>query len=263
MPEGPEVKTFADQLNQIVGGKKLVDGKVLGGRFLKDPISLELLKLPCLIKEVRVKGKFIYWMLEGEVFFFNTLGMTGGWGLEKEKHAHLELQLEDGKRLYFIDPRRFGTFKMVCGAEKLQEKLDSLGPDMLNDPPTLIEFEKRITKKLNICQILMDQKIISGVGNYIKAESLYLAGISPWRIGTSLTAEEIKKLYQAIRQVMTESYTAGGTTLATYRDTQGNKGEYWQQLKVYGKEKDGEEREVIKEGTPDGRTTWWVREAQK
>lgn len=256
-------------------GQTLEYVKVLGGRyqFLTDEINNTNKKLPGLLEiahdlpvkilNINCKGKFIYWELENEWFLWNTLGMTGEWSKAQGKHCTALFDL-GSQIIYFNDTRHFGTLKFVKSRELLNKKLNSIGPDMLSNPPGLENFKKIILNRGNksLAESLMDQRIISGVGNYVKAESLYKAKLSPWRRSGSLLDAEIKNLYRSIIQTLEESYFHGGTTLRDYKDVNGKIGNYYSQLKVYGRDKTLEGLEIKKETTPDKRVTWWVPNIQ-
>ena len=108
----------------------------------------------------------------------------------------------------------------------------------------------------------MDQSIVSGVGNYVKAEALYLAKISPHRTVSSLTNAELCDLNAAVRSVLVNSFKSGGATLQSYQDFYGEVGDATQRFAVYGRKSDPEGREIIKEQTKGGRTTHWVPQVQ-
>ena len=109
----------------------------------------------------------------------------------------------------------------------------------------------------------MDQSVVSGVGNYVKAEGLYLSKISPHRVVESLSDRELHNLNVAIRSVPVNSFESGGATIKSYTDFFGNVGAATQRFAVYGQETDPEGRQIIKEKTRDGRTTHWVPDVQK
>ena len=183
---------------------------------------------------VGVHGKFIYWILQNELSVWNTLGMTGNWSTEHTKHSRVKFNLSDGA-VYFNDMRNFGTLKFVRGKFQLIEKLQSLGPDMLvNDLPD-IEFIEIMRKKNNwsIVKAIMEQSVIAGVGNYIKADCLWLARISPHKIVSELSDQHLSALNSAIKRVLQESYNSGGATIRTYQKFDGSSGEYGQRFLVY------------------------------
>jgi formamidopyrimidine-DNA glycosylase len=103
----------------------------------------------------------------------------------------------------------------------------------------------------------MDQSIFAGVGNYIRAEALYLAKISPWRQANLMKKEEVVTLCQALADVMNESYSHQGATILTYKDAYGAEGKYSSCFKVYGQATDPLGNPIIKEETPEGRTIHW------
>jgi formamidopyrimidine-DNA glycosylase len=103
----------------------------------------------------------------------------------------------------------------------------------------------------------MDQSIFSGVGNYIRAEALYLAKLAPKRLANSLSKDEINLLCQSIVEVMETSYKYQGATLLTYKDSYGNEGKYSSLFKVYGRKTDDLGNKIIKETSSEGRTIHW------
>ena len=113
---------------------------------------------------------------------------------------------------------------------------------MLNDETTFDIFKKNMKKKINenkpISQILMDQKHVSGVGNYIKSESLYISKISPHRKLKDINEDELKSLFNAIKKVIVSSYKSQGMSLRDYKDFEDKPGEYQFKLVVYGRKFD-------------------------
>lgn len=261
MPESPEVLIITEQLANLCIGKKLTSVSELGGRYSKSkpPGYDDLIgQLPLRIVNIQCHGKFIYWELENENYLWCTLGMTGQWSRTKTKHYAVGLNI-DNQSIYLNDPRHFGTIRFIKGAQEMIWKLNSLGPDMFTEPD-YNKFHQIIGRGKNkaIVQLLMDQKQLSGIGNYIKCESLYRARISPWRKCNTLSLQETRRLRGSVIDVMNESYRAGGATLATYRDFDGKAGGFSKHLKVYDKVVDPLGNKVIAETTPDKRTTYWV-----
>ncbi len=208
------------------------------------------------MKKVACKGKFLFWELENDYWIWNTLGMTGNWS--QERNSHTAIRFDIGRELYFNDIRHFGTLKFVYGSGEMNKKLKSIGPDMLSKPPGEEWFKKFLKVPVNICKLLMDQKKISGVGNYVKAEALYRSRISPWREANTLSETEAVVLYRSLIEILQESYSLGGASLRNYRQFEGQEGAFAERLAVYGKEIDPEGREVKTATTPDGRTTYFV-----
>jgi len=265
MPEGPEVRRQADGLRERLTGQTLVGVEVLGGKWLKKaPAGLDLLvdHLPLAIDGVDVKGKSIQ-IRAGAWTLWSTLGMGGYWSDVQEKHSHLRLSTQ-GPTLWFTDVRRFGN--LICMQEdELRSRLRGIGPDLLNEDVDAQIFRERLAKKShwNITKALMDQRVVSGIGNYLKAEILYRTGISPWRDCGDLSEVEVESIRTTASLIMRQSYARGGATIQSYRDVGGQPGEFSFHFKVYGQTEDPEGRRVIRELTPDGRTTHWVPEEQK
>lgn len=268
MPECPEVTLSRDFLRHEILNKKIVglnfyaSGRYREGR--KPPKGMDLFNY-CLrrnevvVREVNVKGKLMWWRLANDLCLTSTFGMSGQWRTKLCKHAAYSFDFEDGSGIFFEDIRHFGTLAFLDN-EGISSKLRSLGPDMLNAPPTLEEFTKRLKKRggKTLPEVLMNQKVISGVGNYIKAESLYRAKLSPHRTVDSLSDSDFKELYKAIRVVMEKAYAQGGATIRSFTNPDGKEGYATKNFLVYRHERDSLGNSVISEDTKDKRTTWWA-----
>jgi formamidopyrimidine-DNA glycosylase len=269
MPEGPEVKRNVDYLNSVLQGTRILNVQINSGRYVKhgpfkgyDVINDDML----VVDEVCCKGKFIYFKFNSGASLWSTLGMSGMWQRKKSKHTRVTLTNHKGQDVYFNDVRNFGTLKYVQTSQELEKKLKTLGPDVLSEPavgPGLFRQRFLNTSNKTITENLMNQSVISGVGNYLKAEILYACQISPHRLCKDITAEEYGRLYEACFWLPRLSYKMGGATLATYRDADGKSGEFSRRFAVYNQKTDPEGRTVIKENTKDKRTTHWVPEVQK
>ena len=267
MPEGAEVKLFGESLARIVAGKNLSSITVLSGRYLKKEIeglTLMSARLPSRVVGIGVHGKFLYWIIENDVFLYNTLGMTGCWTQEDSSHSRVKFQFTDGTVVYFKDQRNFGTIKLVPGRSGLINKLKMLGPDMLSQEVDDDLFTLSLMKRpeWTISKAIMDQSIIAGVGNYVKSEALYLSQLSPHRKVKTLLENDYARLNNAIRAVLREAYKRNGATIQSYKDFEGKEGQYSQKFAVYNQKEDPYGNSVIKEKTEDGRTTHWVPEVQ-
>jgi formamidopyrimidine-DNA glycosylase len=265
LPEGPEVKVVTDGLRSSLSDRTIVNAHILSGRYAKkSPEGWEDIRFPVTVTEVGCKGKFIYISFGGDLHIFNTLGMTGGWSETEKKHSRIRFDLDDGREIYFNDTRNFGTIKFVTQKNALKQKLASLGPDMLAEDVSVEIFEKRIKRsKRTITETLMDQSVISGVGNYLKSECLYFSRISPHRMSIDLTQDEICTLNTVIKSVIRKSYQTGGATIYTFSGFDGKKGDYSRRFAVYNQLKDPDGRTVKRETTKDGRTTFWIPDIQK
>jgi formamidopyrimidine-DNA glycosylase len=282
MPEGPECTRTARQVDRAVRGKSLVNLNFISGRYTKNLpagfanfyIALEDNHLP--VKGVYNKGKFIWWEF-GDLFpicyMYTTLGMSGNFKLQPSKHTRIAFYFDDDTAVYYNDQRNFGTIKFVFDDKNHQKKLDSIGPDMLNNPCTLSEFLRiaRLKPRWTMVKWLMDQSQISGVGNIYKSESLFLAGIRPDKLIEECTDEELEKLYHAVCQILSASYSTGGATIRNYSDLYNNHGQYTRfasnpneivaarggHVMVYNQTQDIYGNPVEKIKLNDGRTTFW------
>jgi len=285
MPEGPEIRRSADHLSRLLVGKYIVNALIgKGGRYTEDnpppgfPPLLATMKKGAIprVTEVNAKGKFMWWQLEHKdqtTFVWITYGMSGQWHRDSNKHTAFGIYFAPQNdvfdrlgnfiqpdTLYFNDPRHFGTIHFVQDPRTHEKKLASLGPDMLSNPPDERQFRVELLRKnqKTLAEVLMDQSVISGVGNYVKAEALYLAELSPHRIICELSTLEIERLRLQIINVMRASYNTGGATIRTYRNPYGAEGGAQRRFAVYGNQTDPMGNPVVREETKDGRTTHWV-----
>lgn len=226
MPEGPEVLRVGRVL-QKYEGQKIYHAEVVSGRYMRTAIS-DLTRLQgAMIKSVQVKGKLIVFHLskDGDEFAaLSTLGMSGWWFGEKlkvQKYLRILLELDtddaignvEHSFLSFCDPRNFGTFKVVSAA-MARVKLAELGADIMVDD--FIEFQKRVTrfgKNQTLAEGLLDQRIAAGCGNYIRAESMYRAKLSPHRPMPSLVPNELMTLWQAMQKIGLDSFESQTTDI--------------------------------------------------
>ena len=278
MPEGPEVTIVAEGLEEILKDKYIINfGVTDNGRYRnKSPDNSVLFgdSLPLLVEKVENKGKLIYFTFSSKkdkFYMVNTLGMSGVWKRRKEKHTCFffeyssSLESEEREKLYFIDQRHFGTIKFLTTKQDLEKKLKELGPDMLNDPKMNYKlFKERLLKykHWNIVKALMCQKIISGIGNYLKSESLYHARLSPFLKVEDLSEEQFYNLYQSIRLKIVSSYNQGGVSVKNFADGDDKKGQYHFTFQVYCEKYDKKGNKVEKVILDDKRSTYYVPSLQ-
>lgn len=265
MPEGPEVKVITDGIRSHLLDKTIVNAQILSGRYLKTlPDGWNEFKMPVTVSDVSCKGKFIYFTLNDGTYIFNTLGMTGSWSAKPTSHSRVRFDLDDGREIYFNDIRNFGTLKLSVKNKELDKKISELGPDMLSEDISDLDLYKRLKKSnKTLAESLMDQKVICGVGNYLKSECLYFSRLSPNRMTHDLTQEEVSTLNAVIKSVIRKSYETGGATIYTFSGFEGQVGDYSRRFAIYNQSKDPQGREVTRETTRDGRTTFWIPDIQK
>jgi formamidopyrimidine-DNA glycosylase len=260
MPESGEVRLTVDFLNNVFQGKIITNWIFTGGKYTDNYPEgyLEFdAALPLCVDEVNCKGKFIYFRLSDafgkKYFILHSLMMTGRWQIDYDDYCKWYVDLQDGKTVWFRDPRTFATVKFTADEKVLHDKLSELGPDIMKPEFKLPLFKSlaKQHKNKNICSFLMDQSIISGCGNYIKAEVLYDAKVAPGRTVGSLTENELELVYQALCVIPRLAYNNKGLSLRDYADEYGNPGDHEKDLKVYGKSW------AKRTKTSDGRITYW------
>ncbi len=263
MPEGPEVKAYAEALNDLLCGSEVTDVNIISGRYInKNPKSFLQFSssLPLKINKISCKGKFLYFSMSDDSYVWNTLGMSGTWSASKPKYARLVLIALSPNglpvRVFYGDMRNFGTFKFCMSSGDTKRKLSTLGADFLSES---VSFNSSIfdTNK-TLAEFLMNQANYAGVGNYIKAEALYRALLSPHRICKSLSMDERLALHNSIRDVMTESFKSKKIRFNQSKVC----GQEFNKV-VYKKALDPDGNRIKAEQTKDGRTTYWVPNIQK
>jgi len=229
MPEVIEIRKYAEFIKNKLKNQFITDIKILNGRYKKHKPFENYKKitdmLPLKLLDVKTKGKFLYFIFDKNFYLFSTLGLSGGWCYLSNKnnkynfseimdefekyeydtsnyiknalnHLNVEFVTEKGS-LYYYDVLSFGTIKVIDNIEDLNKKLNKIGPDIMD-----IDFElfisqitktKNLQKKIGI--VLMDQKTISGIGNYLRADVLYLSKINPFRKVKTLTNLELKYIF--------------------------------------------------------------------
>jgi len=163
------------------------------------------------------------------------LGMTGRLQVcepqaEVEKHTHAILRLSSGRELRFVDPRRFGRLSVALAADFEASGIEPLEVDL---DPFLTLFRGR---KTPIKSALLNQKLLRGVGNIYADESLFRAGIRPRRRASTITREQLTKLFHAVREVLQEAIALGGSSISDYVDADGEEGFFQLEHRVYGRE---------------------------
>ena len=274
MPELPEVENVKLSLHRQ-GAIGQVFAKVQVQRQgLRTPFAKDLsrrLKGERILKLER-RAKFLLFETEHYILL-SHLGMTGSWRtdsgkkLKLTKHDHVVLHFTSQLQLIFNDPRRFGLLELVKKTELHTNKwLKHLGLEPLEDeftPERLFIYTRR--RKTSIKSLLMDQKVLVGVGNIYASEALYRAAIRPTRAAGKITRAEAAKLVLSIRQVLQRAILAGGSTISDYRNSEGKDGAFQNEFLVY----DRSGKPCVHCGTKirsnliAGRNTFWCPKCQR
>ena len=270
MPELPEVETTVAGLRPALEGKRLTLVEPRRAD-LRRPFPVDLRQRMTGARVVSLARRAKYGLIEtdrGDVMIFH-LGMSGRWRIdptELEKHDHLLLETEEGRRLVLNDPRRFGSVD-ITRADALDDygPFVAMGPEPLSDDFTAA-YLKRITKdrKAPIKQLLLDQKTVAGLGNIYVCEALHMAGIAAHRTGGRISKPRYDRLVVAIKQVLTSAIAAGGSSLRDFVRPDGELGYFAKDWLVYGRE--GEACHcgaLVLRKVDSGRSTFFCRKCQR
>jgi formamidopyrimidine-DNA glycosylase len=252
MPELPEVETIARGLHKRVAGDT-IQSVWLGEKpepLKSSPEEIATVLEHARIVQVRRVGKHIVFDLEPvrnrkgrrslQGQWVVHLGMTGHMqvttpDVEVVRHTHAIVKLASGREVRFVDPRRFGRLAVVSSVSTASGGFAASG-----DEPLEAQVDRFIGlfrgRKTPIKSALLNQKLLSGVGNIYADESLFRAGIRPRRRATSLTRDQLRKLHAAVQEVLREAIALGGSSISDYVDADGKEGFFQLQHRVYGRE---------------------------
>lgn len=243
MPELPEVENVRTTLSKQVISKTIDQVIVRVPKMIQRQPADEFVHMLVgeQIEGIRRRGKFLLFDLT-HCTIISHLRMEGKFRVYPEteevtKHTHIIFHFTDHTELRFLDVRKFGTMEVV---QKQQEKntksLQKLGPEPLSAHFELAPFASKLKKTTRAVKTaLLDQKLVAGIGNIYADEICFEAEVLPTRSGNSLTNKEVKKLYEATKKIIGIAVQAGGSSVRTYENAQGKKGNYQEFLKVYGR----------------------------
>ncbi len=274
MPEGPEVTYLTEVLQSYLVGKKLLSIDILRGRYKVHTkpknfdTFMSLLPLRC--THVEKKGKVIFMYFEKDWCIVSKLGMTGWWydPLHKPSwrnmYPNIVFNLSIGrkrKELHYSDFRNFGTLTFYHNSVDIQQEYNKIAPDIMSSSTTFRNVWTRIKglraskKEWLIEDALIDQKVIfSGIGNYLKSESLYEARISPLRQVKHISRSEWLKLFCIMKNITNKM-------LIVLRSNDTSK--YMDNMQVYGRAADPLGNPIVTKLSKAGRMTYWVPTLQK
>jgi formamidopyrimidine-DNA glycosylase len=245
MPELPEVETVRRTLARLVVGKTIEGVTVRLSRIVQRPddtAAFEAMLEGRTIREIGRRGKFLRIVLDGLVLV-SHLRMEGRYGVYKadepvEPHTHVVFSFTDGTELRYKDVRQFGTMHLFQPGEDLASPpLSKLGLEPLDEAFTFAAFRGAVAgKTTKVKPLLLNQEYIAGLGNIYVDEALHRAGIHPERPMQSLKRSELEALHSAIVATLKEAVDAGGSSIKSYVNGQGEMGMFQQQLSAYGRE---------------------------
>lgn len=257
MPELPEVETVCRGLDRVMTGQTIA--RVTQNRpnlRFPFPPNFETSLAGTTVKRISRRAKYILIDLDSGQTLLVHLGMSGRFEiiepgnnstsktLSYGKHAHVILHMKNGTDIVYHDPRRFGFMDLLAsGSHDAHPRLKTLGIEPLgNELNSDVMAQAFRSKQRSLKAMLMDQKIIAGIGNIYACEALYRAGLSPRRAAADLglssrTAHtRAENLVLAIRNVLNDAIAAGGSTLRDHRQVDGDLGYFQHSFSVYGRE---------------------------
>jgi len=245
MPELPEVETIKNTLQRFVLNKQIQDIAVYWPNIIKVPDDVEQFKTMLkrqTIQRLDRRGKFILFYLDDYVLI-SHLRMEGKYrvvpaGDPVKKHTHVIFTFTNGEELRYNDVRKFGTMHLYPkGDEYNHAPLNKLGPDPFDESFTFDYFYEKLKKTDRFIKtVLLDQTVVTGLGNIYVDETLFKSGVHPLKRSSKLTKKEIKRIYEQAIETLDEAVKLGGTTIRSYVNSQGEMGMFQQELYVYGQE---------------------------
>ena len=283
MPELPEVETVRRGLAPVMEGHVIVRADVnrpdLRWPF-PDAMSARLTGQT--VQQLRRRSKYILADLSGGETLLIHLGMSGRMLISgdplgvfahehpaPEKHDHVVLHMDNGARITFNDPRRFGAMDLMDTATAAQHKLLAvLGPEPLgNDFNEQVLIDAFDGKNTPIKSALLDQRIVAGLGNIYVCEALFRSGISPKRKAKNIASKRVASLVPIIRDVLSDAIDAGGSSLRDFRQADGELGYFQHSFDVYGREGEPCRREgcggTVGRILQSGRSSFYCAECQR
>lgn len=270
MPELPEVETTVRGLRPVLTGHVLTAVEPRRADLRRPfPSDLRQRLTGACVTAVGRRAK--YGIIEtdrGDTMIFH-LGMSGRWRIDPPMlgaHDHLRLETDAGRVLALCDPRRFGSVDLVrSGALQTWPPFAALGPEPLGPELTAAHLRHAFAgRTAAVKTLLLDQRIVAGLGNIYVCEALNLARIAPQTPAGRLSAVRLERLVGAIRTVLDAAIAAGGSTLRDYARPSGELGYFARQWRVYGREGlkcpcGG----IVRRDVSAGRSTFWCQRCQR
>jgi formamidopyrimidine-DNA glycosylase len=233
MPELPEVETIRRQLAPHLDGRTIVEATILDPRWTRPepPAAVEAELTGAVVARVTRAGKYLVWALSGERYLLMHLRMTGTLLFDPvapPPHTRVLFELDDGHRLVYVDPRRFGTGHLVFGDAARDEYLTArIGVEPLT-PEFTAEHLRSMARERTapVKAFVLDQRRIAGVGNIYADEALFRAGIHPLRPAGRLTAGDWARVRDGIEEALSAGIEAKGASIDDFRHLDGARGSF-------------------------------------
>ncbi len=244
MPELPEVEIVARSLAPQVVGRRIVAVEKLDWERMvetPDPADFRALIVGREVLAVGRRAKWLLITLDAGWTLALHLRMSGnlivrGPDVPADVHTHLVLALDDGRRIFFEDQRKFGRARLL-GAEGLALLNSAHGPEPLGEEFSPAALGRILAgRRTRLKPLLLDQALIAGIGNIYASEALWIARLHPLILAGDTPAAQVPALHAAIRQVLEEAITNQGSSLRNYRNSYGERGQNQDHFRVYDRE---------------------------
>jgi len=241
MPELPEVETTLRGITPHIKNQT-VSQVIIRHPTLRWPIPTDLPQLieQQTLNQLSRRAKYLLLHFDTGTLLIH-LGMSGSLRIIEgdspiQKHDHFEIRFNNNKGVRLTDPRRFGAVLWLGSSPENHSLLSKLGPEPLSDTLTGdYLYQKSRDKKVNIKQFLMNQQIVTGVGNIYCTEVLFDSGINPQRAAGNISLVRYQKLADNIKTTLTNAIDKGGTSLRDFVGSDGKPGYFKQELNAYGR----------------------------
>ena len=255
MPELPEVEIVRQSLNRQVKNRKIINIQVNNRNLrLKVPKNFEQILKNTVIKNIERKSKYLILVLDNKLYCVIHLGMSGTLhfaGLKKKltnlsfygsqnlpkKHNHIIFGFKNFKLIY-NDPRRFGFFKILKNKNDYLKFFTRIGPEAISKNFNKIYFSKILkNRSKNIKNLLLDQRLVSGLGNIYVNEILYQAKVNPFKKSHLINLNENKRIIKYSKIILNKAIYFGGSSIRNFKGVTGKSGNFQSEFKVYDCEK--------------------------
>ena len=270
MPELPEVETTVRGLRPVLEGARIAAIEPRRGDLRRPfPADLRQAMTGATITSLGRRAKYGLLHTDREQTMIFHLGMSGRWRVDPGEllaHDHLVIETTAGRRVALNDPRRFGSVDLWRTNElDAFPAFAGLGPEPLGPDLTAGWLKQALAgRRASIKIMLLDQRIVAGLGNIYVCEALYMARISPKRAGGRIALARLERLVEAIRAVLLSAIEAGGSSLRDYARPDGELGYFSKQFAVYGRE--GQPCScggTVQRYAEGGRSTFWCPTCQR
>jgi formamidopyrimidine-DNA glycosylase len=267
VPELPEVETIRTQLEPRLVGRRLELVSILDARLTRplDPREVAAELQGARVEAVERRGKYLLLRLDSGSGLLVHLRMTGSFGFEPTTHERAVLELEDGERLVYRDVRRFGTWLVLDAVELDPYLATKNGPEPLSSRFTSAWLARQLSRRrAPLKAVLLDQRVVAGLGNIYADEALWRARLSPLRPASSVDPDDVPRLHRAVRAALRTGIARQGASLRDYAKPDGGAGAMQEEFRVYGREGEPCPRcgTPIAKARVGGRGTWYCPRCQ-